>query len=107
MFLSWTEVRPVKQDKDISKRVSDWLTVSARLRDMAKPMAMLHGWFIKVTSKLEVPMFAAGQIRLYFPKQTTQQQSAQQISQIVYQADQKTRDLGPGEVNKPPEIDTK
>jgi hypothetical protein len=61
----------------------------------------MPGWFVENKDRPEVPVIASGCIQGYFLGQKRRVLDDKQVSQIVYQIDQKVRDLAPGEMVRP------
>jgi hypothetical protein len=84
-----------------AKWVFQWLGQATGQRVPVQPVVVLPGWFVENKDRSEVPVIASGYIQGYFLGQKRRVLDDQQISQIVYQIDQKVRDLAPGEVVRP------
>jgi hypothetical protein len=100
-FPGWEETEPIEQAERNAKWVSTWLTGATGFNVSAKGVVVLPGWYVHAKSTNKIPVLAIGAIANYFSKLSIQALSEQQINQIVYQADQKTRDVSPGESLKP------
>jgi hypothetical protein len=100
-FPGWQETRPIEQASSQARWASQWLSSAVGERIFATPVLIFPGWFINIKSRPEVLVLAAGQISHYFPKLNGQSLNEKQIQQIVYQVDQKVRDLAPGELVRP------
>ncbi len=100
-FPGWQETKPIEQAIRQAKWASDWLSKATGTTVLVKPVVVLPGWFINIKSKPRVPVLAAGQISTAFRSLPGQKLSDQQFKQVVYQADQKVRDLAPGEIVRP------
>lgn len=85
--------------------VGQWLSQATGRTVQAQPLVILPGWFVESQDKADVPVIASGYIQGYFSSQKRAVLTEKDMSQIVYQIDQKVRDLEPGEVVKPLPID--
>jgi len=68
---------------------------------MAQGLVVLPGWYINSKSANSIPVLAVGAIPSFLKKYTVQALSEPQINQIVYQVEQKTMDLKPGDALRP------
>lgn len=100
-FPNGSDTKAIPQATRQAKWVSQWLSQSTGQSVSAKPVVVLPGWYVEIKDKPEVPVIAAGYIQGYFLGQRAQVLSDKEISQIVYQIDQKVRDLPPGDVIRP------
>ncbi|MEZ5503618.1 MAG: nuclease-related domain-containing protein [Halioglobus sp.] len=88
-----------------AKWATRWLSQATGQPVQARPLVILPGWFIENQYKPDVPVIASGYIQGYFLAQKQVVLSEKDIAQIVYQIDQKVRDLEPGEVVRPLPVD--
>jgi hypothetical protein len=91
----------VPQAKRQAKWVSQWLSQATGRSLQAQPLVILPGWFVENQDKPDVPVIASGYIDGFFSQQKNRVLSDKEVTQIVYQIDQKVRDLKPGEVVRP------
>ncbi len=100
-FPGWQETAPIEQAKRNAKWVSQWLSGAAGFDVTAKGMVVLPGWYINDKPGQAIPVLAVGAVLKVLRKYTVQKLTEQQITQIVYQVEQKTRDLKPGDALRP------
>lgn len=65
---------------------------------------VLPGWFVEDQDKADIPVIASRYIQGYFASHKKAAFSEKDVTRIVYQIDQKVRDLAPGEVVTPLEV---
>lgn len=100
-FPGWQESEPIDQARRNAQWVSDWLSGATGFNVRAQGIVVLPGWYIHSTPNYSIPVLAVGGIPKYLGKFEVQKLSEQQVQQIVYQAEQKTRDIAPGEALRP------
>ena len=100
-FPNGVDRETVPQAKRQAKWVTYWLSQATGQRLQAQPLVILPGWFVENQDKAEVSVIASGYIEGFFSNHKKVVLSDQDMSQIVYQIDQKVRDLEPGEVVRP------
>lgn len=100
-FPGWQETAPIGQAKLNAEWVSKWLSKATGFDVKAKGIVVLPGWYVHNKSANPIPVLAVGAIPNFLRKCAVQELSEQQIIQIVYQVEQKTIDLKPGDVMRP------
>ncbi len=80
---------------------SNWLSASTGSRTYVLPVLVLPGWFIENADKPKVPVIASGYIGGFFSKAVGGKIAPDHLQRIVYQVEQKVRDLPPGELVRP------
>jgi hypothetical protein len=103
-FPGWQETAPIEQAKLNAQWVNKWLSKAAGFEVKAQGLVVLPGWYIHSKSANSIPVLAVGAIPNFLKKYTVQELSEQQIKQIVYQVEQKTMDLKPGDALRPLEV---
>lgn len=99
-FPGWQEDEPAKQADRQAKYLSEWLTGAVGFAVKATPVLVLPGWYIYLKNTPVVPALAIGAIPGFFKKYQGMNLNAQQLRQIVFQLDNKSRDIPPGEMTK-------
>jgi len=100
-FPSWSETKPIKQAELQSQWLSQWLAKATGSEVSTTPVIILPGWFVNNKGQQPVTVLAEGQIASYFTSHEMGKLSAQHIKQVVYQLDQRVRDIRPGEMLRP------
>ena len=81
--------------------VSTWLSQATGQPVSVSPVVVLPGWYVETQDTPDVPVIASGSIRRHFLKQSAQRLAGEDISKIVYQIEQRVRDLPPSELIRP------
>ncbi len=97
-FPNGSNKKTIPQARRNSKWASQWLSRATGQDVAVSPVVVLPGWYIDQEGAADVPVIALGYIQGYFRKQKGQMLNDEQMKQIVYQIDQKVRDLKPGEI---------
>jgi hypothetical protein len=100
-FPNGVDREAVPQARRQGKWVAQWLSQSTGQSVEVRPLVILPGWFVETQDKTDIPVIASGYIQGYFLGQKQSLLSEKKMTQIVYQIDQKVRDLDPGEVVRP------
>jgi hypothetical protein len=99
-----TDADTIPQAVRQAKWLSQWLSSAAGMAVDAVPLVVLPGWFVEIKDRPKVAVIASGYIDGYFKRRTSAQLSEEQIGRIVHQLDAKVRDLKPGELVRPAEL---
>jgi hypothetical protein len=100
-FPGWQETAPIEQAKLNAQWVSKWLSNATGFTVKAKGIVVLPGWYVRSESTNSIPVLAVGAIPSFFKKYRKQALSEQQITQIVYQVEQRSMNLKPGDSLRP------
>lgn len=100
-FPGWRETAPIKQATLNAQWVSQWLTSATGFSVKVKGILVFPGWYIDRKPPNPVPVLAVGKMLGFFKKFSVQVLSEQELTQIVYQVEQKTMDLKPGDSMRP------
>jgi hypothetical protein len=100
-FPGWRDKESPEQASRQAKWASKWLSDATGLKVPVRPVVVLPGWYIENKDRPVVPVIASGYIQKYFQSQHQGLFDQQQVQQIVYQIDQKVRDIAPGEIARP------
>lgn len=100
-FPTWEDTVTVPQAKRQAQWAATWLSSATGISVKVEPVVVIPGWFIESSSRQTVPVIASGYIQKFFQSAKGAVLSPEQVSQIIYQIDQKVRDLPPGEVVRP------
>lgn len=103
-FPGWQETAPIEQAKVNAQWVGQWLSKATGFKVTAEGIVVLPGWYVHRKSINVVPVLAVGAIPKFLGKHEVQKLSEQQIKQIVYQVEQKTMSLKPGDALRPLEV---
>jgi len=103
-FPGWKESEPVVQAMRQSKQLEQWLSGAVGFQIKSTPVIILPGWFINIKDKPIVPVLAIASIPAFFNKYHGFLLNQQQLKQIVFQLDNKVRDIEPGQISKPIEV---
>lgn len=95
------ESAPIRQAERNAKWVSQWLGRATGFPVEVEPVVILPGWYVDSRSRNRTPVLAVGAIPGFFAKRAGGRLSEQQVTQIEYQIDQKTRDVEPGSAMRP------
>ena len=90
-----------KQAKRQSRDAHEWLTQAIGQDVPVHPVVVLPGWYIKREGRVDVPVLALGAIPKYFLGKKNQVLSPERVKQVVYQIEQKVKDLTPRELTDP------
>ncbi len=93
--------KSTKQAARQSKDASNWLTQATGQDVPVHPVVVLPGWDIKRKGTAAVPVLSLEEIHCYFRKKQNQVLSPEQVKQVVYQIEQKVKDLTPRELTDP------
>lgn len=91
----------VGQAKRQASWLKGWLSKSVGFELFVQPVIVVAGWYVETKSPHPVKAIGSGQIDYYFDRLNAQTLTNEQVDQISYQLDQRTRDLEPGEIRKP------
>lgn len=84
-----------------AKWLSRWLSSATGDSVGVSGVLVLLGWFIDLKQKPPILILASGNINRFFTKAGSNVLSAESVTRIVHQLEQKVRDLEPGELVKP------
>ena len=93
-FPTWQETEPLEQAKRQSQWVSKWLSNACGIQVNSSPVVIFPGWYIERKTRPEVPILALGGMSNFFIKYQVQPLQEAQIKQVVYQVEQKVKQLG-------------
>lgn len=96
-FPGWQEREPIEQAINQANWLSKSLSAATGSQVDVAPIVVLPGWFIENKTRPVVPVLALGQVNGFLTR-GAKKLSEQQIQRIVYQLDQRSRDLLPGEM---------
>ena len=97
-FPSWQETEPLEQAKRQAEWVSKWLSDSCGFHVNSSPVVIFPGWFIERKTRPDVPILALGAMSNFFTKYRVQSLQESHIKQVVYQVEQKVKQLEVQEV---------
>lgn len=92
-FPTWQETEPLEQAKRQAQWVSKWLSNACGFEVRSSPALILPGWYIERRARSEVPVLALGALSNFFTKYRVQPLQEPQITQLVYQVEQKVKQL--------------
>ena len=98
---SYTDKDITKQAKEQSRDAHEWLTQATGQDVPVHPVVVLPGWYIKREGRVDVPVLALNAIPKYFLGKQNQVLSPERVKQVVYQIEQKVKDLTPRELTDP------
>jgi hypothetical protein len=95
-FPSHRETEPIEQVRRNAKWLKDWLGKASGEAVDVRPVLAFPGWFVTSTARSDVLVINGKNVRGLFSKATTRIPLDQsQIQRIVYQIDQRCRDVEP------------
>ena len=94
-FPNWTETAPLDQASRQATWLGKWLANAAGEQVQVRPVVTLPGWYVKRTASKGIPVINPKQFRSIAKPINGQILSDAQIKRIVYQLDQKCRDVEP------------
>ncbi len=97
-FPTWIETQPIVQAKNQAAWLEKWLASSAGERVMVTPVVALPGWYVTRTSPKGIPVINPKQFPSLAKPVNGRQLSEAQIKRIVYQIDQRCRNIKPKSV---------
>jgi hypothetical protein len=95
-FPSHRETEPVEQVRRNAKWLKDWISKASGEVVDVRPVLAFPGWFVTSTARSDVLVINGKNVRGLFNKTTTRTAlDPSQIQRIVYQIDQRCRDVEP------------
>lgn len=92
-FPLWQETEPLEQAKRQAEWASKWLSDACGFQVNSSPVVVFPGWYIERKSRPEVPVLALGAMSNFFNKYCVQSLQESHIKQVVYQVEQKVKQL--------------
>lgn len=100
-FPSHTEIAPVEQARANAKWVSEWLASATGEPVRVRPVVALPGWFTTTTTRSDLLVINGKGCRAVFGSTYAHQElSASQMQRIVFQIEQRCRDVEPTKYRK-------
>lgn len=95
-FPGWLETRPLAHAQSNADWLEKWLSGAVGQAIPVQPVVALPGWFVRRSNSHHIPVLAVGEIQGYFSSRPKlPEMTAQLVRQIVFQLDQKCRDVAP------------
>lgn len=100
-----TDTTTVPQAVRQARWLGKWLSSAVGMAVEVAQLVVLPGWFVEIKDRPNVAVIASGYIQGYFKRRNGTQLSDEQIGRLVHQLDAKVRDLKPGELVRPAELE--
>lgn len=94
-FPDWSSEAPLRQTERQARWLSEWLSKATGEPVVATPVLALPGWFVELKGRGAVRVFNNTQLKDLLRSRDTQRLSAEQVTRVVHQLEQRCRNVKP------------
>jgi hypothetical protein len=94
-FPDWTERNYLPQARRQAEWLANWLSSAVGEKIPVKPVLVITGWYVTSSKPCDVLLASGKNIHISIPKQRENSLTAEQITRIAHQLEQKCRNMEP------------